>query len=241
MKSISLAFTVFILLLATSCNNNKTSTEAVKAPDTVATPEAPPPPPPAPPAPADVVLVWHKVANYDKWLPGYEAHDSARLANGLHNYVIGRDLSDPNMVLVALKMDDLEKAKAFGNSPSSQEAMKKAGVIGKPSVSMVDIQFLDTTTNNQTTRVMVTHKVKDYDAWKAAFDSHKQARMDAGLTDRAVGRGFDDKNMVTVVLAVSDVKKAKAFFGSKETKERMASAGMEGAPTVHYYTVAKAW
>ncbi|HLO80136.1 MAG TPA: hypothetical protein VK166_04220 [Chitinophagaceae bacterium] len=241
MKSISLAFTAFILLLATSCNNNKTTTDEVKAADTVATPEVPPPPPPAPPAPADVMLVWHKVGNFDKWLPSYEGHDSIRLANGLHNYVIGRDLSDPNLVLVALKMDDLDKAKSFSNSTTLQEAMKKSGVVGKPSVNLVDIQFLDTTTNNQTTRVMVTHKVKDYDAWKAAFDSHKQARMDAGLTDRAVGRGFDDKNTVTVVCAVSDVKKAKAFFSSKETKDKMASAGVEGAPTVHYYTVAKAW
>ena len=43
----------------------------------------------------------------------YDGHDSARLANGMHNYVIARGVDDSNTVMVAIKADDISKAKAF--------------------------------------------------------------------------------------------------------------------------------
>jgi len=47
------------------------------------------PAPPETPAPSAVtMLIKQKVANFSKWLPGYEAHDSARVASGLHNFVV---------------------------------------------------------------------------------------------------------------------------------------------------------
>jgi hypothetical protein len=240
MKSISLAVAASVMLLLASCNNGNTDTKTeTKMVDTTVVAEVTPPPPPVAVKPANVVLMWHKVSNYDKWLTGYLSHDTMRLAAGLHNYVIGRDLADPNYLLVALKMDDLEKAKAFTSSADLKTTMQKVGVVGKPIIIFLDTQVNDTSSNAITTRVMLTHKVKDYDAWKTSFDSHKQARIDAGLVDRALGYSLDDKNSVTVVCGVTDLKKAKAFFSSKDLQDKMTSAGVVGAPSVHYYTVAK--
>src|SRR4249919_2879168 len=42
-------------------------------------------------APQTMVIVRHKVANFAKWMVAYDGHDSARLADGLHSYVISRD------------------------------------------------------------------------------------------------------------------------------------------------------
>jgi hypothetical protein len=179
----------------------------------------------------------HKVANFAKWKLAYESHDSARLANGLHNYIVSRGVNDSNMVMVALKMDDANKAKEFTARPDLKTAMQKGGVTGMPSFNFVDVQTLDTTTNAQTTRVILTHKVKDWDAWKKEFDSHKQVRIDAGLTDRAVGYSVGDNHTVTVVCAVSDMKKAETFFKSPDLKEKMTKAGVVGPPTVFYYNV----
>ncbi len=233
MKSILTLFSVSALLFMVSCQNGpdqKAATDSIK-----------PAVPAVPAKPANVLAIWHKVANYNKWMQGYEAHDSARLANGLHNYVIARDLSDSNMILVALKMDDLAKAKTFISSPDLKAAMEKGGVLGKPIPNFLDVQMMDTSTNSTTTRVMVQHKVKDFDAWKKVYDSDKQMRMDAGLTDRSLAYSFDDKNEITLVFAVSDVKKAKDFMNSKGLKDKMAAGGVIGAPTVHMYTVAKKW
>ncbi len=225
------------VLFFSACNSGDKTAEEVKDSAVV---EVAPPPPPAPQPLKSVMVIWHKVANYTTWLAGYEAHDSARLAAGLHNYVVGRDLSDSNMVMVALGMDDLAKAKAFAASADLKATMQKLGV-GVPSISYMDVQMLDTTTNPLKTRVMFSHKVKDYDVFKKTFDSHKQARIDAGMTDRVVGSSFDDKNDVTIVLAVNDLAKAKAFTSSASLKNKMAEAGVVGAPVVHFYTVAKVW
>lgn len=222
-----------------SCNNESSSSgngEKIHGDsDAVTRPEKLPE---VPAKPANVMLVWHKVANYEKWLAGYESHDSMRLARGLHNYIIGREVDNPNMILVATRMDDITKAKAFASSADLKTTMQKVGVVGAPSITFLHVQMNDTSVN-ATTRVMIMHKVKDFDAWKKEFDAHKQARMDAGLMDRAVGYSFDDKNSVVVVCGVTDMKKAKDFMNSKDLKDKMTAAGVAGPPTIRFYTVAK--
>lgn len=235
----TLAFAAGMFFIA-SCNSGETKTDETATADTAAQKEeTPPPAPPAPPKPSNVMLIWHKVANYAKWLPGYEAHDSARLANGLHNYVLGRGLTDSNMVMVALNMDDAEKAKKFAADPGLKAAMQKGGVTGTPKITYIDVQVMDNSTNESVTRVMRMIKVKDWDTWKRSFDSSKQKRMDAGLVDRAVGYSFGDNHNVTIVYAVNDKKKAEAYFNSPELKERMKVTGVEGTPETFWYTVAK--
>lgn len=105
------------------------------------------------------MLVWQKIANYEKWSAGYELHDSMRLANGLHNYVIGREVDNPNMILVAATMDDIDKAKAFASSADLKMTMQKLGVIGAPSITFLNVQMNDTSMN-LTSRVMIMHKGK---------------------------------------------------------------------------------
>ena len=45
-------------------------------------------------------------------------HDSMRLANEIHSYVIGKGLQDSNTVLVAVKVNDMAKAQTFAKDPS---------------------------------------------------------------------------------------------------------------------------
>lgn len=240
MKKGNLYAMIFIagLLFIVSCNSGETKTEEATAGDTTAKKEEVAPPPAAPAKPANVVLIWHKVANYGKWLPLYESDDSARIANGLHNYVVARGVADTNMVMVALRMDDVDKAKKFATDPRLKSAMQKGGVIGAPKISYIDVQMVDTTAN-ASMRVMRTIKVKDYDVWKKAFDGNKQMRMDAGLTDRTMGYTIGDNHNVTIVYVVNDKKKAEDYFNSPELKERMKASGVEGTPETFWYTVAK--
>ena len=89
--------------------------------------------------PFKIVLVRHTVADFDKWKAGYMAHDSMRLAYGLTHYVIGRGLDNPNSVLVVDKIADVQKAKDFSMLPGLKDAMKKAGVTGKPDFSFSEV------------------------------------------------------------------------------------------------------
>ena len=235
------AIPIIVALFFISCNNageeKETDKSTAAAPDTAAKPMEPA----APAKPDNVLVIIHKVANYAKWLPVYESDDSSRTANGLSNYVLGRGLgNDSNTVMVALKMADVAKAKALSGSPFLKEKMKKGGVIGTPTVYFEENVLMDTSTLPPAIpRVMMTHKVKDWDAWKKEFDSHKQVRMDAGLADRVVGHDIDDNHLVRLVFAVNDMAKAKAFMASKDLKDKMTAAGVEGPPTMFYYTITR--
>ena len=231
------AATFFLL----SCGNreDKTTTESTDADTTAtATTEA------APvntivTTPQNMMVVRSKIMDYDKWLAGFESHDSLKLANGIHNYVIGRSMADPNTLLVATKVDDMAKAKAFGKSASLKEAMKKDGVTGTPVIAFFTLVYQDTAKISTDMRSMTMITVKDWDKWKTSFESHRQQRLDAGLMDRAYGYDPDDNHKVTIVVAVTDTAKANAFWNSPELKQRMADGGVVGKPERFLFRVTK--
>lgn len=222
-----LVFTVAFL----SCKKDKTGkmeTEEEMPMDTVA--EA------AAFSPFKVIVIKHKVADYDKWRKEYDAHDSVRQAYGISHYVIGRGMDDRNTVMVIDKMNDVMKAKEFSAMPSLKEAMKKAGVTGSPEFAYYEVIRNDESKINLKDRLMVTHRVKDFDAWVKVYDAEGVAkRMEEGLIDRGMARSVDDPNMVTLVFAISDMDKAKASINSEEKKKLMTEAGVEGAPQMFYY------
>ncbi len=240
MKSIKfsasvLAFSIMFLFFS-SCNQGEENkgTEALEKNDSVAAPKVE-----ATTNSGNLMLIKHTVSDFARWLPLYESQDSVRLSYGLHNYGVSRGVDDTNMVMVALKMDDINKAKAFAALPTLKNRMQKSGVVGAPTIMYYNRQTLFLSTNDPSTRAMITHKVKDWTAWKKEFDNHKQARKDAGLTDRSVGYEVDNDKMVTIVEVVGDLEKAKAFFASKDLKNKMQAAGVEGPPTIFMYNLVK--
>jgi len=189
--------------------------------------------------PQNMMIVKHKVADYDKFLTSYEAHDSLRLANGIHSYVIGRGVTDPNMILVATKVDDIEKAKVFGKSADLKQAMQKAGVTGKPAISLTTMTYQDTGTVSTDLRSRTTFTVKDWDKWQRSFDSSRQVRLDNGLIDRVYGHEADDNKKVTLVVAVTDTAKANAFWKSDQLKKLRAGSGATSEPDRFVFRIVK--
>ena len=236
----SAAIVMFMLFSCNSGGNEKTDTTSTDSATTV-TDTTVQKQPEAPAAPVMTMLIKHRVASFAKWMPAYEGHDSTRVAYGLHNFVVSRGIKDSNMVMVALHMDDTAKAKQFAMLPGLKAAMQKGGVMGNPAFMYTISQWRDNSTDTSANRVMIIQTVKDYDAWKKVFDGHKQARVDAGLTDRAVSQAVGDPHKVFVVLVVSDMKKAEDFAKSKDLKDKMAEGGMVGAPDIFFYHVAKQW
>jgi hypothetical protein len=188
--------------------------------------------------PFKLMIIQHKVANFGKWEEGYLAHDSMRLSFGISKYRLGRGMEDSNMVIAIDIINDVQKAKEFAGSADLKAAMQKAGVMGAPTISYLEVIRNDSSKIDQTDRVLVSHKVKDFDTWLKAYDAEGKAkRMENGLIDRAIGRGTDDPNMVYIAFAISDMAKAKARMGSDELKKIMTDAGVEGPPTVFMYKV----
>lgn len=185
----------------------------------------------------DEVIVKHHVANYAKWRSVFDTDSSQRLAAGLHDHIIGRGLADSNEVLLVFYMDDTSKAKAFSKDPRLQEVMKKAGVTGKPNMNFIHRVATDPTDNPERLRVMVKHRVNDFDAWKKIYDEDKPNRVAAGLSDKMVGHAVDDNHNVVLIFVVNDEAKAKAFMGSKALADKMKAGGVSEAPLIFFYGI----
>jgi hypothetical protein len=229
----SMLFYAFMMVFLTSCGGGggeKTSTDTTSADTTTA--NATPTTNTTITTPQNMMIVKHKVANFAKWKTSYDNHDSLRLANGVHSYVISRGLQDSNMVLVAMKADDITKAKAFAKDPGLKTAMQKGGVKGTPSFSFVTMTFQDTAVINSDIRSITMFKVKDWNEWQQAFEAAdaKQERLDNGLTARAYGHDVNDDHKVVLVTALLDTAKAFAYFKSDALKKRRAAGGVIGEP-----------
>ncbi len=187
--------------------------------------------------PQTILIVRHKVADYAKWKSSYDGHDTMRQAHGVHNYVIGRGVEDSNTIMVAVKVDDLAKAKAFAKDPSLKAAMQKGGVIGMPIIRTTTVVYSDVSPNMSDLRSMTFINVKDWGAWKTSFESYRQLRSDNGLTDRAYGYDTDDNKKVILVVAINDSAKANAFWNGDVIKQKRLESGTIGVPERFVYRV----
>ena len=239
-RFLATSFAASILMLLSSCNSNEdTKTDDTTVTATTTTEKAPEPTTPV--KPSNVMVMQFKVTDFAKWHSKYESkeRDSTRRSYGLTNYVAGQGLDDPNKVIVLLKMEDANKAKELTASQGMKDRMKEAGVTGTPSFSYLQVVMDDNSTIPQTNRLLMTEKVKDWDAWKKEFDQNKQLRTDGGLIDRLIGHDVNDNHQASIIFAVTDLAKAKAFLQSKDLKDKMEKAGVEGKPVSFFYNIVK--
>jgi quinol monooxygenase YgiN len=205
-------------------------TTSAPAPAEAAPPPAPPPPPELP---KTAVVVEHKVKDYDAWKPAFDADEANRRGMGAKAHGLMRGIKDPNLVTVWVPFEDVAKAEAGLASPEMKKVMKDAGVIGKPKITYMNTVDMSPPTGAQTKfGALIEHKVKDYAAWKTAFDSHAQVRTDAGILSYAVMQNPKDANHLYVWLEADDQAKLEAFLASPDLKAKMKEAGVKGAPKV---------
>lgn len=237
-QSVCLLCSAVFLLVFSSCKGkgDKKAGDDTTATTTTTTPEEKPANTIVT-TPMSMVTVMHKVADFAKWKMAYDADDSARVANGLHSYVIGRGLFDTNMVLIAMKSDDLAKAKAFAQSPALKQVMQKAGVMGAPSMTFSTITWQDTANVGSIPRSLSKFTVNDWNTWLTTFESVSQERKDNGLLTRTVGHDADNDKKVSLVAALADTAKAFAYYKSDMLKTRMKAAGIQGEPERFFFTI----
>jgi hypothetical protein len=210
-----------------TANNSAADTPAVAASTIVTTPQG-------------MMVVMHKVRNFDEWLASYDSRDSMRVANGIHSYVVGRGVDDPDMLFVATKVDDIEKAKAFGKSADLKQAMQKAGATGIPDMNYYITTWQDTSAlGGSAIRSRTTFTIKDWAAWEKNFIEGRQERISNGIVDRAYGHDASDNTKVFLVTALTDTARAFAYYKSDALKQRRAAGGVTSEPKRFLFTIAK--
>ncbi len=79
------------------------------------------------------------------------------------------------------------------------------------------------------TTLLIEHNVKDFRAWKTAFDAHADVRQKHKLTGNIVYQRFDNPNAVCVVCEGAS-NNIQAFIADPSLKAAMQGAGVQGEP-----------
>ena len=80
------------------------------------------------------MFIKHRVADYAKWKTVFDEHEAMRIEYGTVGHSLHRDADDPNVIVIAFRVSDLNRAKAFAGSEELRSAMERAGVLGLPEI-----------------------------------------------------------------------------------------------------------
>ena len=80
--------------------------------------------------------------------------------------------------------------------------------------------------------LIIEHKVRDYAAWRPAYDADEANRETSGITNGRVYRKAEDENDLALLFDAADVAKARSWAASETLKHTMTKAGVLGAPRI---------
>ena len=84
------------------------------------------------------MFIKHRVADYARWKPVFDEHEPLRIEYGTVGHSLHRDADDPNVIIIAFRVNDLNRAKEFAGSEELRAAMERAGVLGPPEIWFAD-------------------------------------------------------------------------------------------------------
>jgi hypothetical protein len=85
-----------------------------------------------------ILLVQHRVRDYDAWKPVFDEHQAVREAHGATRHWLYRSADNRNQVIVSTEFPSVDEARGFVDDPSLREAMDRAGVEGEPNIVFCD-------------------------------------------------------------------------------------------------------
>jgi hypothetical protein len=184
--------------------------------------------------PAAAAVVTHAVESFETWKSAFDAHAGARRSAGITAVHINRHAENPNLLSVYLAGTDAAKLTAFLSSADLAATMLKAGVKEPPHIAAITPVEDLTVKDRPLAGAIVRHEVKDYAAWKRAFDAHAEARARAGIIGHAVNRSVQKPNVVVIYLQAESLGPLQAFASSPDLKQVMQNAGVIGAPDITF-------
>ena len=83
-------------------------------------------------------------------------------------------------------------------------------------------------------RMFVRHTVRDYRAWRKAYDAFGKEQERMGVRHQAVFRSVINPNDITVSHDFKNLRLARAFVRSRELREAMQDAGVRSRPSIWF-------
>jgi quinol monooxygenase YgiN len=184
--------------------------------------------------PPVAILVAHRVADYDAWKKEFDDHLPARKEAGCLGHYVHRDADDPNMIYVYCPAMDPDKIRTFVDAQDTRDVMKKAGVEGTPTITVMKPTVGDVVLDEKLPAMIVTHDVEDYDRWLGVYKEFDADRKERGVAGHAVNQELGNPNRVIVYHEARDMEILRTLMGSDELKDAMQRAGVASAPDVRF-------
>ena len=73
------------------------------------------------------ILIRVTPENYDQWIAEHNSCETARLDYGITDGPVYRDQSNPNVALIHLNVEDMDRAKGWFADPRFKAASERAG------------------------------------------------------------------------------------------------------------------
>jgi len=83
-------------------------------------------------------------------------------------------------------------------------------------------------------KMIINHKVADFNTWKSAYDSVDGVRMKYGCTEAYVFRGHANPNELVIITHWGNTDQARSYSQSPEIKEAMKNGGITGTPNIYF-------
>ena len=168
------------------------------------------------------VSVTHQVENYEEWIAEFNNNESERSDSGMETIGILAVKDEPGSVVVYMKVSDHESAKGHLSDMDEVE------------VSHFEILTMPEKDYEQAYRLLVTHRIEDYDRWRPLFDEDEENRQKNGLELVGVARSAEEPTVISVMFACNDVEQAEDFMRSEELKMKMEEAGVIDEPIINW-------
>jgi hypothetical protein len=82
------------------------------------------------------MMVSHHVEDFDTWLAGYDAAEDLQRSSGVIGHAANRSLDDPSIAVVYHQAESFEDLRSMLGSDELRLAMKEAGVVSEPEVTL---------------------------------------------------------------------------------------------------------
>jgi heme-degrading monooxygenase HmoA len=83
------------------------------------------------------LVVSHRVEDYDRFKEVFDAQPPAR--GGAVSHTIGRDLDEPDLIIIVATFTSAEQAIAWRDHPELRDAIGRAGIVGEPTVGVFEV------------------------------------------------------------------------------------------------------
>ena len=84
------------------------------------------------------VILNHKVEDYNKWRPIFDADLPRRTQAGMRNEKVFRGADDPNNIYIVAEVADPSNTAKMMEDPDLAAKMKAAGVISRPVITVLN-------------------------------------------------------------------------------------------------------